>query len=100
MKVGLPRESTMTISILIMIRHERMKGNIRNTQNKDELSENSRDIRENKKILFSFVCTKMVVLTVQKYTGAEVHTIIVGDRELFWVKMIDVQKRIRLTKHF
>ena len=34
----------------------------------------------------------MVVITVQKYTDAEVHTIVVGDRELFWVKMIDVQK--------
>ena len=34
----------------------------------------------------------MVVITVQNYTDVEVHTIAVGNRELFWVKMIDVQK--------
>ena len=34
----------------------------------------------------------MVVITVQNYTDAKVHTITVGNRELFWVKMIDVQK--------
>ena len=34
---------------------------------------------------------KMVVFTVQNYTDAKVHTITVGNRELFWVKMIDVQ---------
>ena len=34
----------------------------------------------------------MVVIAVQNYTDAEVHTITVGNRELFWVKMIDVQK--------
>ena len=33
----------------------------------------------------------MVVITVQNYTNAEVHVIKVGNRELFWVKMIDVQ---------
>ena len=33
----------------------------------------------------------MVVITVQAYKNAEVHTITVGKRELFWVKMIDVQ---------
>ena len=33
----------------------------------------------------------MVVITVQNYTNAEVHTMKVGNRELFWVKMIDVQ---------
>ena len=32
-----------------------------------------------------------MVITVQNYTDAEVHTIKVGNRELFWVKMIDVQ---------
>ena len=34
----------------------------------------------------------MVVITVQNYTDPEVHTITVGNRELFWLKMIDVQK--------
>ena len=34
----------------------------------------------------------MVVITIQNYTDAEVHTITVGNRELFWIKMIDVQK--------
>ena len=33
----------------------------------------------------------MVVITVQNYTDPEVHTIKVGNRELFWVKTIDVQ---------
>ena len=33
----------------------------------------------------------MVVITVQNYADAEVHTITVENRELFWVKMIDVQ---------
>ena len=37
---------------------------------------------------------KMVVITVQNYTDPEVHTIAVGNRELFWVKMIDVQKGV------
>ena len=34
----------------------------------------------------------MAVITVQNYTDAKVHTITVENRELFWVKMIDVQK--------
>ena len=34
----------------------------------------------------------MVVITVQNYTDAKVHTITVGNRELFWPKIIDVQK--------
>ena len=33
----------------------------------------------------------MVVITGQAYKNAEVHTITVGKRELFWVKMTDVQ---------
>ena len=36
----------------------------------------------------------MVVITVQNYTDAEVHTITVRNRELFRVKTIDVQKRL------
>ena len=36
----------------------------------------------------------MVVIAVQNYTDAEVHTIAVENRELFWVKMIDVQNRL------
>ena len=36
----------------------------------------------------------MVVITVQNYTDTEVHTITVENRELFWVKMIDVQNRL------
>ena len=34
----------------------------------------------------------MVVIIVQNYTDAKVRTITVANRELFWVKMIDVQK--------
>ena len=34
---------------------------------------------------------KMVVITVQNYTKAGVHTITVENRKSIWVKMIDVQ---------
>ena len=34
---------------------------------------------------------KMVLITVEKYANAGVHTI-KRNRELFWIKMIDVQK--------
>ena len=37
---------------------------------------------------------KMVVITVQNYTDAEIHTITVGNRELFLVRMIDVLTRL------
>ena len=33
----------------------------------------------------------MVVITVENYSSARVHTITVKNKELFWVKMIDVQ---------
>ena len=33
----------------------------------------------------------MVVITVKKYIDAGVHTIKIGDKKLFWVKMVDVQ---------
>ena len=36
----------------------------------------------------------MVVITIENFTNAKVHTIKVGNRELFWVKMIDVQNRL------
>ena len=36
----------------------------------------------------------MVVITVQKYTNAEVHTITVRNRALFWVKMLNVQNKL------
>ena len=38
----------------------------------------------------------MVVITVQAYTKAGVHTIKVGNRELLLGKMIDVQKGLGL----
>ena len=41
----------------------------------------------------------MVVITVQAYAEARVHTIKVGNRKLFWVKMIDVQKKIGFKKY-
>ena len=37
---------------------------------------------------------RMVVITVQAYEEAGVHTIKVGNKRLFWVKMIDVLKRL------
>ena len=33
----------------------------------------------------------MVVITVQSYKNAEVRTIAVKNKELFWVKIIDIQ---------
>ena len=38
----------------------------------------------------------MVVITVENYANAGVHTITVKDEKLFWVKMIDVQKGLGL----
>ena len=38
----------------------------------------------------------MVVITVQAYIEARVHTIKVGNKKLFWVKIIDVQKGLGL----
>ena len=40
----------------------------------------------------------MVVITVQAYAKAGVHTIKVGNRKLFSAKMIDVQKGLGLKK--
>ena len=34
---------------------------------------------------------RMVVITVEAYSNAQVHTITVKNKELFWVKMKDVQ---------
>ena len=39
---------------------------------------------------------KMVVITVEKYANAGVHTITVENEKLFWVKMIYVQKGLGL----
>ena len=33
----------------------------------------------------------MVDISVENYQNAQVYTITVGNRELFWVRMIDVQ---------
>ena len=33
----------------------------------------------------------MVVITIESYKNGEVHTITVKNKELFWVKLIDVQ---------
>ena len=45
-----------------------------------------------KNIFFNFVYIKVVVITAENYTRAGVHTI----KELFWVKMIDVQRGLVL----
>ena len=36
----------------------------------------------------------MVDIAVEKYTGVKVHTITVGNKKLFWVKMCDVQAEL------
>ena len=33
---------------------------------------------------------KMVAITIENFTNAKVHTIKVGNRELFWMRMIDI----------
>ena len=38
----------------------------------------------------------MVVITAENYSNAEVHTITVKKKELFRVKMIDVQKGVKI----
>ena len=38
----------------------------------------------------------MVVITVEGYKNAQVHTVTVKNKELFWVKLIDVQNRLGL----
>ena len=45
-----------------------------------------------KKIIFLFCMYKMVVFTAQNYTKAGVHTVTVGDRKLFRIKMNAVQE--------
>ena len=38
----------------------------------------------------------MVIVTFQNYTDAKVCTITVGNRELFWVKRIDIQNNLSI----
>ena len=38
----------------------------------------------------------MAVITVEAYKNAKVNTIIVKNKEIFWVKMIDVQDGLGL----
>ena len=37
---------------------------------------------------------KMLEISLKKFTDAKVHTIIIGNKRLFWVKLCDVQKRL------
>ena len=48
-----------------------------------------------KKLFYEY---KMVVITVQNYTEGKVCTITVGNRELFSVKMTDVQNGLGIEK--
>ena len=36
---------------------------------------------------------KMVDIGVKEFTDAKVHTIIIGNKKLFWVKMYNVKKK-------
>ena len=38
----------------------------------------------------------MVVITVEKYENAGVHSITVKNKKLFWVRIIEVQKGLNL----
>ena len=42
----------------------------------------------------------MIVITVQGYANAAVHTITVGNTKIFWVKMIDVQNGLGKKNKF
>ena len=55
-------------------------------------------VEMNRLKFFLFCIYKVVVITVKNYTDAKVHTIKVGNRELFWVRMIDVQNRLGIKK--
>ena len=46
--------------------------------------------------MFSCLYYKVVAITGEKYANTGVHTITVESKKLFWVKMIDVQKRLGL----
>ena len=50
------------------------------------------------KKFFFVVHYKMVFITTDNYADAGVHTITVKTKELFWVKMIDVQNGLGLKK--
>ena len=39
----------------------------------------------------AWISIRMVVITAQNYDNAKVHTITLENRELFWVKMTDLQ---------
>ena len=69
-----------------------MKESVRNTKSKSELSKILEMHRFKKIIIFFCEYIRMVVITVQAYKNAEVHTITVKNKQkYFWVKMCDVQ---------
>ena len=41
----------------------------------------------------------MVDISVEIYQNARVYTITIRNRELFWVRIIDVQRRLGIKKH-
>ena len=67
-------------------KYDQMKESIRNKKDKENFSENEQFN------FFSFVLCNMVVITVEDYKNAKVHTLTVKNKKLFWVKMMDVQR--------
>ena len=51
-------------------------------------------------IIFFCEYIRVVVITVQAYKNAEVHTITVKNKKLFWVKMCDVQKGLGIKNNY
>ena len=41
----------------------------------------------------------MVVITIENCINAKVHTIEVGNKKLFWIRMIDIQNGLSLKKY-
>ena len=74
-------------------KYDQMEESIRNRKDKEDFT-----VKKNrfKKIIFFCMHYKMVVITVEKYANAGVHTKTADNKKLFWVKMIDVQKGLGL----
>ena len=82
-------------------KYEQMKESIRNTESKDELSENSTDIRKivemhRLKKIFFCMC-KMVKISAETFTENCIHTITQlkkGKKLALWIKIKDIGERL------
>ena len=102
-------ETLMSQALIdLEISHEEFKTTVNEKEKYDQMEESIRNRKDKekkyivkkknrfKKIIFFCMHYKMVVITVEKYANAGVHTITADNKKLFWVKMIDVQKGLGL----